>query len=224
MIQKKYLFGDNLGDSDFEIICIFVINKLSLNMSPYYKPYKGESHSKEIDGDIYYFVSSSHHCLPTRRREKYGCDKEKIDPSKCLRMQASDDFYCPAFNNPCPLVGRCNDADKYCTQRKKLICETKLCIYDHVTYKTEPNPIFCDFYAFREKLIEEGILVVKKGENEYSLWSKVCFQNYIQTITTNIMNRQDKIGEKYLNLRRNIEAFKNNCENIKPDVIVVLLL
>lgn len=200
-----------------------------------YKLYKGKSYSETIDKDIYLCIAASHHCLPSRRDEKYGCKRRVTDPSKCLMNQELEHYYCNTFNNPCPLLETCNDKDEHCTKRKKLICETKLCIYDHVTNKTEPNPVFSDFYAFRERLIKEGILVVKKEEDKYSFWSKVCFQNYIQTITTNSDNDQNVIEEKHLELRGykvvkggtvhydiNKEAFKNNCKDIEPDVIVVL--
>ncbi len=203
-----------------------------------YKLYKGESYSKAIDNDTYLCIAASHHCLPSRRNEKYGCSK--TDPSKCIKNQEHEYDYCQTFNKPCPLLETCNDKDEHCDKRKKLICETKLCIYDHVTNKTEPNPVFSDFYAFRERLIKEGILVVKE-EDRYSFWSKVCFQNYIQTITTNSDNDQNVIEEKHLELRGvkvvkgrtvpyditvlydiNVKAFNNNCTDIKPDVIVVL--
>ena len=178
-----------------------------------YEPHKGKSHSAAIDGDTYMFVASAHHCLPSRQK-KYGCDKKNQDPSECIMEQFKKDDFCPAFNSPCPLLETCKSENKNnCDERKKLLCETKICIHDHITNKTEPNPVFSDFYAFREKLIKEKILVVTKEENKYSLWSKVCFQNYIQTITTNIDNDQNIIEEGIANVLKRLNSVEDVIKN-----------
>lgn len=192
-----------------------------------YEPHKGEFYEKGIDGDRYLFVAGSHHCLPKRHENsesKYGECPIK-DPSKCIGYEWSDPkFKCPAFDKKCPLLDICKShkRDSECEYRKKLICETKLCIYDHIHEKTEPNFIFSRFYRFRDKLIKNGILVSGKDEDIYSLWCKVCFQNYVQKITTNQCSDQEILEDKYVNDTLNVQGFINNIKNMNPEVVVVL--
>jgi hypothetical protein len=192
-----------------------------------YEPHKGEFYEKGIDGDRYLFVAGSHHCLPKRHENsesKYGECPIK-DPSKCIGYEWSDPkFKCPAFDKKCPLLDICKSHKRgsECEYRKKLICETKLCIYDHIHEKTEPNFIFSRFYRFRDKLIKNGILVSGKDEDIYSLWSMVCFQNYVQKITTNLCSDQEILEDKYVDDTLNVQAFIENLKNIRPKVVVVL--
>ena len=197
---------------------------LGTNKLYIYEPHEGEFYEKGINGDRYLFVAGSHHCLPKRREHsesKYGkCSK---DPSKCIENQRIDPkFKCDAFEIKCPLWDICksNKKDSECKYRKKLICETKLCIYDHIHQKTEPNFIFSRFYRFQDKLIQKGIL--SKVEDEYSLWSRVCFQNYVQRITTNQGSDQEILEDEYLNDPLNALGFRENIKNLKPEVVVVL--
>ena len=190
-----------------------------------YEPHEGESYEEGIDGDRYLFVAGSHHCLPKRhenKKSKYGECLIK-DPSKCIKEELLNGLVCPAFNKiRCPLLDNCNciKKDSDCKNRKKLICETKLCIYDHIHQKTEPNFIFSRFYRFQDKLIQKCIL--SKDEDEYSLWSRVCFQNYVQRITTNQGSDQEILEDKYLNYPLNELGFRENIKNLKPEVVVVL--
>lgn len=192
-----------------------------------YEPHKGEFYEKGIDGDTYLFVAGSHHCLPKRHENsesKYGECPIK-DPSNCVENERrKPKFKCPAFEKKCPLMDICksNKKDSECEYRKKLICETKLCIYDHIHQKTEPNFIFSRFYRFWDKLIENGVLVLDKDEDIYSLWSKVCFQNYVQKITTNLGSDQEILEDKYVDDTFNVQAFIENFKNIRPKVVVVL--